>query len=121
MSILKAGSTQSSFPKNRTNPPTLPNDSPYQPIEKEVEYVIRGHATEQYAEDQNMWAENVVSDLLQRNPPDQIWRGGRAGLVQLTDAAGGIVPNVLGDKGFQQLGGLDKLEKIQIEKDKEKR
>lgn len=41
-------------------------------------------------------------------------------MIQLTDAAGGVIPNVLGDKGFQQLGGLDKLETIQIEKDKEK-
>lgn len=59
---LKTGSTESNFPKNRTNPPALPDDSPYLPIEKEVEYVIQGHVTEQYAEDQKMWAENVVSD-----------------------------------------------------------
>lgn len=118
---LKTGSTVSNFPTNRTNPPTLPDNSPYQPIQKEVEYVIQGHATEQYAEDQTKWAENVVSDLLQKNPPHQVWRGGRAGLIQLTNATEGVVPNVLGDKAFQRLGGLDKLEKIRIEKDQKTR
>ena len=113
---LKTGSTESNFSENRTNPLSLPDDSPYKPIEKEVENVIQGHATEQYAEDQTEWAKNVISDLLQKNPPDQIWRGGRAGLIQLTNATEGIIPNGLGDKGFQQLGGLDKLEKILMEK-----
>lgn len=115
----KTGSTASNFAENRTNPLHLPGDSPYKPIEKEVENVIRGHATEQYAEDQTRWAQSVVADLLQKDPPDQVWRGGRAGLIHFTNATEGIIPNGLGDKGFQQLGGLDKLEKILIEKDKE--
>jgi len=117
---LKTGSAESNFSKNRTNPLTLPEDSPYSSIEKEVENVIQGHATEQYAEDQTKWAQNVVSDLLQNSPPDQVWRGGRAGLIQLTNATEGIVPNVISDKAFQQLGGLDKLQEMLIDDEKDR-
>lgn len=111
---LKTGSTESNFSDNRSNEVELPPDSPYKPIEAEVKNVITGAATEAYAEDQTTWARNVVKDLLQDSPPDQIWRGGAAGRIQLTNAL--PLPDSVGDPSFMKLGGLDKLEKILIEK-----
>lgn len=107
---LKTGSTESNFSDNRSNELELPPDSPYQPIQAEVRNVITGAATEAYAEDQTSWARNAVHDLLQDNPPDQIWRGGAAGRIQLTNAL--PLPDSVGDPSFMKLGGLDKLEKI---------
>lgn len=109
---LKTGSTESNFSDNRTNETALPNDSPYQPIRDEVMAVISGDKTEAYAEDQTVWAKNVVSDLLATNPPAQIWRGGAAGTVRLTDSLKSIVPAGMDDSSFRELGGLNKLEKI---------
>lgn len=113
---LKTGSTESNFQENRTNEESLPEDSPYKPIEKEVLNVITGAATEAYAENREEWAKNTVDDLLKSNPPAQIWRGGSAGTIQVTDGVEKILPTSLGDSGFRQLGGLDKLEKIMREK-----
>lgn len=116
---LKTGSLESNFGPNRTNETVLPEDSPYKPIEKEVLNVITGAATEAYAEDQKDWAKNVVSDLLQKDPPSQVWRGGKAGTIQVTEKFDKVLPASLGDIGFKDLGGLGKLEKIMREKEKE--
>ncbi|KPI35982.1 NADPH-dependent 1-acyldihydroxyacetone phosphate [Cyphellophora attinorum] len=109
---LKTGSTESNFSENRTNALTLPPDSPYMPIKEKVENVIRGDATEAYAEDQDKWAQNVVDDLLREGgPPAEIWRGGAAGRVKLLQGGlESVVPPDLGDGGFMKLGGLDLLE-----------
>ncbi|KAI5360006.1 Putative short-chain dehydrogenase/reductase SDR, NAD(P)-binding domain superfamily [Septoria linicola] len=114
---LKTGSLESNFGPNRTNEIDLPADSPYQPIKDEVTNVISGATTEAYAEDQESWAKNVVEDLLKKNPPAEIWRGGMAGTIQLTSKIETVVPTGLQDKQFQRLGGLDKLEKIMREKE----
>ena len=118
---LKTGSTESNFAENRSNPLSLPEDSPYKPIEKEVEGVIQGDKTEAYAVNQHEWASEVADDLLKdaQNPPAQIWRGGAAGRIRVTNALGGAIPTALVDKGFQDLGGLNKLGKILIEQKKE--
>lgn len=114
---MKTGSTESNFSENRTNEQVLPDDSPYKPIEDEVLNVITGAATEAYAEDREDWAKNVVSDLLKENPPAQIWRGGKAGTIQVTEGLEKILPTSLSDSGFRDLGGLGKLEKIMREKE----
>ena len=115
---LKTGSTESNFQENKSNPLSLPENSPYKPIEKEVEGVIQGDKTEAYAVPQHEWAEEVVSDLLkdEKSPPPVIWRGGAADTIRLTNALDGAIPTALGDKGFQDLGGLNKLGKILIER-----
>lgn len=114
---LKTGSTESNLQENKSNSFNLPEDSPYKPIEKEVEGVIQGDTTEAYAVPQQEWAEEVVSDLLKdkKSPPRVIWRGGAAGSIRLTNALGGAIPTALGDRGFQDLGGLNKLGKILID------
>lgn len=109
---LKTGSTESNFQDNKTSDATLPVDSPYQPIQEEVMKVITGEKTEAYAEDRDEWAKNVVNDLLANpdDPPAEIWRGGAAGLVKVQSKLVNVIPTSVGDKGFESLGGLDKLE-----------
>lgn len=109
---LKTGSLESNFGLNKTNAIDLPADSPYH----EVINVISGNATEEYAEDQESWARNVVDDLLKSDPPAQIWRGGAAGTIQITKKVEDFLPTSVQDKQFQMLGGLDKLEKMLKEK-----
>ena len=111
---LKTGSLESNFKENKSNEFNLPADSPYQPIKEEVMKVITGDVTEAYAENRGEWAKNVVSDLLKDpdSPPAQIWRGGSAGTIQATSGLDAIIPSSAGDRQFQSLGGLDKLEKI---------
>ncbi|KXT03480.1 hypothetical protein AC578_1549 [Pseudocercospora eumusae] len=109
---LKTGSLESNFGPNRTNEIDLPADSPYQPIKDEVINVISGAATEAYAEDQDSWAENVVEDLLKKDPPHVVWRGGMAGTISITSKLEDFLPTSVQDKQFQKLGGLDKLEKL---------
>ena len=115
---LKTGSLESNFRDNKTNAFELPADSPYQPVTEEVMKVITGDITEEYAEGRDEWAKNVVADLLKHpyDPPAQIWRGGAAGLIQVSSALEGVIPAGTGDSQFRNLGGLDKLEKILAEK-----
>lgn len=111
---LKTGSTKSNFQGNKSNEVDLPADSPYQPIRDEVMEVVTGNKTESYAEDQDEWAKNVVSDLLSKpdEPPTTIWRGGAAGTIKLTSKLDGAMTTSAGDGGFLDLGGLRKLQSM---------
>lgn len=111
---LKTGSLESNFQANKNSIPELPADSPYRPIKDEVLRVISGDATEAYAEDKDVWAKNVVRDLLKQpdDPPAQIWRGGMAGTIRLSSRLDDVLPASTGDSQFQGLGGLDKLTSI---------
>lgn len=116
---LKTGSTESNFQENKSNVEQLPSDSPYHPIKDEVLEIITGRKTESYAESQEDWAKNVAKELLVDDPgnlPAQIWRGGMAGTIEWTSGLDGALPSSVTDKQFEQLGGLDKLEKILAEK-----
>lgn len=115
---LKTGSTTSNFQENKSNPYELPADSPYMPIKEQVMEVISGRKTEAYAEDQEEWARNVASELLvePEKLPAQVWRGGMAGTIKWTSGLDGALPAALTDGKFQELGGLDELEKIMAEK-----
>lgn len=111
---LKTGSLESNFGENKSNPYSLPDDSPYQPIKDEVLRVVTGETTEAYAEDREAWARNVVNDLMKNpdSPPSQIWRGGAAGTIWASSKVDSIFPDYLTDGSFQRLGGLDKLGKL---------
>lgn len=117
---LKTGSLESNFGENKSNPYSLPDDSPYQPIKDEVLRVVTGETTEAYAEDRHVWAKSVVGDLMKNpdSPPSQIWRGGAAGTIWGSSMVDGILPNTITDGSFQKLGGLDKLGKLLEEKNK---
>jgi NAD(P)-dependent dehydrogenase (short-subunit alcohol dehydrogenase family) len=117
---LKTGSLESNFGSNKSNPYSLPDDSPYQPIKDEVLKVVTGETTEAYAEDRKAWAKNVVKDLLKNpdSPPSQIWRGGAAGTISASSKMDSILPDYLTDGSFQGLGGLDKLGKMMEKKGK---
>ncbi|KAH7393918.1 hypothetical protein DE146DRAFT_757399 [Phaeosphaeria sp. MPI-PUGE-AT-0046c] len=118
---LKTGSTESGFQENKSNTYDLPADSPYQPIKEDVLKVVRGEATGAYEEDREAWAKNVVEDLLRDidNPPEQIWRGGAAGMISATSKIGAVLPDSWTDGSFRKLGGLDKLEKLREEQAKD--
>jgi 1-acylglycerone phosphate reductase len=107
---LKTGSVESNFGLNRTNAPHIPENSLYQPIKDKVEFVIQGTFTESYAEERMPWAKHVVGDLLQDNPPHQIWRGGKAGSMYYADRT--LLSTSIGDSEFQKPGGLDTLRDI---------
>ncbi|OAK95052.1 NAD(P)-binding protein [Phaeosphaeriaceae sp. SRC1lsM3a] len=117
---LKTGSTESGFQENKSNPCDLPADSPYQPIKEDVLKVVRGEVTGAYEEDREAWAKNVMNDLLKDvdNPPEQIWRGGAAGIISATSKIGAVLPDSWTDGSFRSLGGLDKLEKLREEQAK---
>ncbi|KAJ4360009.1 uncharacterized protein N0V89_000568 [Didymosphaeria variabile] len=116
---LKTGSLESNFGENKSNPYELPVDSPYQPIKEEVMKVVTGQKTEEYAEDREAWAKNVVQDLSKNpdDPPEQIWRGGMAGTISATSKLDDMLPTKLTDGSFQCLGGLDKLGKEKSERE----
>ncbi|QDS72505.1 hypothetical protein FKW77_000046 [Venturia effusa] len=111
---LKTGSLESNFGENKSNPYSLPEDSPYQPIKDEVLKIVTGETTEAYAENRETWAKNVTEDLMKNpdNPPHQIWRGGAAGTIQASSKMDSILPDSLTDGSFRNLGGLDKLGKL---------
>ncbi|KXT09031.1 hypothetical protein AC579_2548 [Pseudocercospora musae] len=98
---LKTGSLDSNFGPNRTNEIDLPAGSPYQPIKHEVINVIAGAATEEYAEDQDTWAKSVVEDLLKKDPPYEVWRGGMAGTISITSKIEDVLPTGLQDKQLE--------------------
>lgn len=110
---LKTGSVESDFGPNRTNAPHIPENSLYQPIKDKVEFVIQGTFTESYAEERMPWAKHVADDLLQDDPPHQIWRGGKAGSMYYADRT--LLSTSIGDSQFQASGGLDVLRDIRAE------
>ncbi|KAF2031219.1 putative short-chain dehydrogenases/reductase [Setomelanomma holmii] len=111
---LKTGSVESNFGPNRTNTPHIPENSLYKPIKEKVEKVIQGTVTESYAEDRMVWANSVADDLLQDSPPQQIWRGGKAGTIYYADRT--VLASGIGDGEFQKLGGLDELKETMKER-----
>ena len=74
---LKTGCVKSNFHRNRSDESRLPKGSIYEPIRAEAERAIRAeHFSERM--DLDIWAEQVVSDLLRKDPPAQVWRGTEA-------------------------------------------
>jgi 1-acylglycerone phosphate reductase len=98
----------------KSNTYELLSNSLYKPIKEDVLKIIKGERTEAYAEDRNVWAENVVKDLLRNtdDPPAQIWRGSMAGTISRTSALDGILRDRWKGRNLQELGGLDKLGKM---------
>jgi len=72
--------------------------------------VIQGTFTESYAEERMPWAKHVADDLLQDDPPHQIWRGGKAGSMYYADRA--LLSTSIGDSQFRASGGLNVMEDI---------
>jgi 1-acylglycerone phosphate reductase len=95
---LKTGSVKSNFHNNRSDESRLPNGSVYEPMRAEAERAI---CAEHFSKrmDLDVWAEQVVSDLLKKNPPAQVWSG--------KDLVLGHVcrPHLVG-RGVQQGGGI---------------
>ena len=104
---MKTGTVKSLINVNGTSNGggTLPNGSMYTPIKDDVEKVMRGDHFDDW-QDPSTWATAVVRDLLRRNPPTQIWRGGGVWPVWLTSFG----KHTWIDGTLRHLTGLDKLE-----------
>jgi len=103
---LKTGSVHSHFHNNRSDNNALPPGSIYEPAKAETERAISGmHFVDR--EPLEIWARNVVGDLLVRNPPAQVWRGKSAWTVWLATC----LPHTLFDSKLASLTGLDVLSK----------
>lgn len=104
---LKTGCVKSNFHSNRSDESALPVGSIYEPVRAEAERAIRA---EQISErmDLDVWAEQVVSDLLRKHPPAQVWRGTEAGRTWFWGTFAG---HAWFDGAYSKMVGLDVLER----------
>ncbi|KAI1140855.1 NAD(P)-binding protein [Hypoxylon sp. FL0543] len=107
---LKSGFLRSNFVRNAqsSNAATLPKGSVYEPVRELVEKRLRSEGAEDMGELPDRWAEQVVRDLLKRNPPRVIWRGGGAGLSWLST----MLPYGVLDGALKKSAGLDEMKQI---------
>jgi 1-acylglycerone phosphate reductase len=106
---LKTGGVTSNIGKNHKLVKTvkLPDDSVYAPARETVEKTMDGESLEDGSEAADVWAKNVVGDLMKKTPPPVIWRGNRAGLVRILSA----LPGRPFDGMLKQATRLDIVEK----------
>lgn len=103
---LKTGCVKSNFHSNRSDDSTLPADSIYAPVREETERAMRA---EHFSARQDLteWADQVVGDLLKKNPPARVWRGTEA-LTTWLEAT--FAPTVTWfDAAYGRMVGLDLL------------
>jgi 1-acylglycerone phosphate reductase len=105
---LKTGTLKSNLLKNQkaATTTTLPEGSIYEPARKEIEEVLRGDRFTGYKHPPDLWAQQVVRDLLRPNPPAIMWRGPNSTLTWLLS----FFPLSFLDKSLRKLGALDVLE-----------
>ena len=107
---LKTGAVRSSFysNQNRGARPQLPQNSIYSCAKTEVEYSMTGEALKKDMVPADRWAASVVSELLVREPPVRIWKGGNASLMWFTRR---FLPFTFLDGTMKKLGALDVVER----------
>jgi 1-acylglycerone phosphate reductase len=101
---LKTGAVHSNInngPKSK-----LPEDSLYAVAKEAVEKSMSFEDIAKSGMDQEVWAKATVADLLKKNPPPNIWRGGNAYLVWV----GTMLPFGWLDGTIKKLTGLDVVE-----------
>jgi 1-acylglycerone phosphate reductase len=110
---LKTGGVKSRFFANSRDKRsvTLPKNSIYQPARERVEQALDGVGLENSGIPAELWAKQVVKELLKKTPPSNIWKGDSAWLVWLST----MLPHGLFDGKLKQLVGLDVVEQ-QIKK-----
>ena len=79
---LKTGTVESNFHANQGKT-VLPPDSLYAPIRTEMEALINGTSKEDASRtmDRAAWAKQVVDQLVKRDPPANVWKGGGASAI----------------------------------------
>ncbi|MCJ1452610.1 hypothetical protein MMC28_002953 [Mycoblastus sanguinarius] len=108
---LKTGAVRSGFYSNMNSgvKPRLPEDSIYDVARAEVEKVmLTGGVAEKDIAKADVWAEQVVGDLVTRSPELRIWRGGNA---WLTWFARRFMPFTFLDDTMIKIGALDVVKK----------
>ena len=103
---LKTGCVKSNFHNNRSDKSRLPDGSIYAPIRTEAERAIRAEHFSQRM-DLDVWAEQVVSDLLRKDPPAHVWRGTEAWGTWFWATFAG---HTWFDGAYSRMVGLDVLE-----------
>jgi short-subunit dehydrogenase len=86
----------------------LPEDSIYSPAKEVLEKTLVQQNFEGQGMEAPQWAKRVVSDLLKKNPPSQIWRGDTAWLAWLST----MLPFGLFDGALKKASGMDKAEPL---------
>ena len=101
---LKTGCVHTNFHENRSDDATLPAGSIYELVKEQTE---RAMDAKHFSNRTNLeeWSNLVVNDLLQQNPPAQVWRGKEAGWTWF----GTWFPVTWFDKALQRMVGLDLL------------
>jgi 1-acylglycerone phosphate reductase len=106
---LKTGGVKSNFfaKDSVATQVSLPKGSIYEPAKETVEKTMRGERWDDH-EDAQLWAGQVVKDLLRKQPPPNIWRGANAGLARIAT----ILPFGTLNGTLKKMSGLDIVEKI---------
>jgi len=112
---LRTGGVRSNFFENLPTTPALPRDSIYAPAREAIEKNMTGDAFPTAIASQ-LWAEQVVRDLLSPKPPIHIWRGKSAWTIWFIRR---FMPHTLPDGMLSKMAGLDILvEKLPQGKEK---
>lgn len=106
---LKTGAVQSNFFENHKKQvgSSLPEGSIYAPAKAAAERALSGESLDGTGIPSNVWADQVVKDLLKKKPSPKIWRGGSAFLSWL----GTWLPFGMMDKDIKKIVGFDAIEK----------
>lgn len=102
---LRTGGVRSNFFQNLPAAPVLPSDSIYAPAREVVEKTMAGDNIPNVVASQ-LWAEQVVRDLLSPKPPTYIWRGHSAWMVWFVRR---FLPHTFPDGMLSKMAGLDVL------------
>ncbi|KAI1379831.1 NAD(P)-binding protein [Hypoxylon crocopeplum] len=90
--------------------PAVPKGSIYEPAKEVIDKVLRGEQfeVESATSPAEVWAKQVVQDVLKKNPPPLVWRGQSAGLARLAS----ILPFGFLDGMLKKMSKLDVIEQI---------
>ncbi|KAL9612724.1 MAG: hypothetical protein Q9167_002715, partial [Letrouitia subvulpina] len=107
---LRTGVVKSNIIQNlrALTPVSLPQGSIYEPAREVVEKALRLELFEGEGLEADRWARQVVQDLLKKNPPPVIWRGGSAWLTRIVS----ISPFGWFDGMVKRMYGLDVVERV---------
>ncbi|EHK21694.1 uncharacterized protein TRIVIDRAFT_52907 [Trichoderma virens Gv29-8] len=105
---LKSGAVKTNLIKNQKSAGqvSLPKGSIYEPAKEAVESAMRNDKLADSGMPADMWARQVVTDLLKKKPPLTIWRGAQATLGRI----GSVLPHGMLDGMMKKMTGIDIVE-----------
>lgn len=107
---LKTGAVATKMIENQkaSTPNSLPKGSIYEPAKEAVESSMRFEKMADVGTPPQLWAGQVVQDLLKKTPPPTIWRGAQAMLARI----GTFLPYGALDGTLKKMTGLDVVEQM---------